>query len=78
MRLLFYKGKKMARKIALSIDERLYTKLEKHAHKNGESVQDFLIQAVCDALDMWDDFYDSTDNLETQEPRPKVTFFVNS
>ncbi len=68
----------MARKIALNIDERLYEKLEKHAHKNGESVQDFLIQAVCDALDMWDDFYDSSDTIELKDPRPKVSFFANS
>ncbi len=68
----------MARKIALNVDDRLYAKLEKHAHKNGESVQDFLIQAVCDALDMWDDFYDSADALEMKDPRPKVSFFVNS
>lgn len=67
----------MAQKVALNIDDRLYQKLEKHAHKNGESVQDFLIRAVCDALDMWDDFYDCPEP-EAKGKNPKVSFFANS
>ncbi len=68
----------MARKISLNIDDRLYVKLENHAHKNGESVQDFLIRAVCDALDMWDDFYDCDEALDKKENNPKISFFANS
>jgi len=68
----------MSKKIALTIDDRLYDKLSKHACANDESVQDFLIRAVCDALDMWEDFYDETDTLTQKESRPKVTFFANN
>ena len=68
----------MSKKIALTIDDRLYNKLAKHACKNDESIQDFLIRAVCDALDMWEDFYDETDALSKKESRPKVTFFANN
>ena len=68
----------MSKKIALTIDDRLYNKLSKHASKNDESIQDFLIRAVCDALDMWEDFYDETDTLAKKETRPKVTFFANN
>lgn len=68
----------MARKISLNIDDRLYAKLESHAHKNGESVQDFLVRAVCDALDMWDDFYDYDETMDKKDSCPKMSFFVNS
>ena len=67
----------MARKISLNIDDRLYAKLESHAHKNGESVQDFLVRAVCDALDMWDDFYDCDEAMDQKDSCPKMSFFVN-
>ena len=68
----------MSKKIALTIDDRLYEKLSKHARKNDESVQDFLIRAVCDALDMWEDFYNEADTLSKKEDHPKVTFFANN
>ena len=67
----------MARKISLNIDDRLYAKLESHAHRNGESVQDFLVRAVCDALDMWDDFYDCDETMDQKDSCPKMSFFVN-
>lgn len=67
----------MSQKLVLNIDDKLYAKLEKHARKNGESVPEFFVKAACDALDMWDDFYDCTD-MDNKDARPQVSFFANT
>lgn len=68
----------MARKMVLSIDDTLYTRLEKHARRNGETVNEFFVRAVCDALDMFDDFYDSVEAMDQIETRPNIRFFGNN
>lgn len=65
----------MSRKISLTIEDALFRKVEQCAHKKGENVQEFLIKAVCDALDMWEDFYATP---EPAEKRPSVRFFINN
>ncbi len=68
----------MARKMVLSIDDTLYARLEKHARRNGETVNEFFVRAVCDALDMFDDFYDSVEAMDQIETRPNIRFFGNN
>ena len=68
----------MARKMVLSIDDKLYTRLEKHARRNGETVNEFFVRAVCDALDMFDDFYDSVESVDAVDIRPNARFFGNN
>ncbi len=68
----------MARKMVLSIDDKLYSRLEKHARRNGETVNEFFVRAVCDALDMFDDFYDSVETMDAMEDRPSSRFFSNN
>lgn len=69
----------MAKKIALTIDDRLFEKIQKSARLNDESVQDFFIRAVCDAVDMWGDFYTSeTSSLDRKDSADKLGFFINS
>ncbi len=65
----------MARKMVLSIDDKLYQRLEQHARKNGETVNEFFVRAVCDALDMFDDFYESVESIDTIDVRPNPHFF---
>ena len=65
----------MAKKMMLTIDDRLYQRLEQHARRNGESVNEFFVRAVCDALDMFDDFYDSVETMDQIDTRPNVHFF---
>ena len=68
----------MARKMVLNIDDKLYSRLEQHARRNGESINDFFVRAVCDALDMFDDFYDSIESTERLDIRPNARFFGNN
>ena len=68
----------MARKMVLSIDDTLYARLEKHARRNGETVNEFFVRAVCDALEMFDDFYDSVEAMDQIETRPNIRFFGNN
>lgn len=65
----------MNRKVSLAIDEVLFRRLEQCAHKRSENVQQFLIKAVCDALDMWEDFYNPP---QPAEKHPDVHFFINN
>ena len=65
----------MSRKVSLTIEDALFRKVEQCARKKGENVQDFLIKAVCDALDMWEDFYTAP---EPSEKRSNVRFFINN
>ena len=68
----------MSKKMVLSIDDSLYARLEKHARRNGESINEFFVRAVCDALDMFDDFYDSVESMDSMEDRPNIHFFGNN
>ena len=68
----------MARKMVLSIDDKLYSRLEQHARRNGETVNEFFVRAVCDALDMFDDFYDSIESVDAMDIRPNARFFGNN
>ena len=64
--------------MVLSIDDTLYARLEKHARRNGETVNEFFVRAVCDALDMFDDFFDSVEAMDQIETRPNIRFFGNN
>jgi len=68
----------MSRKMVLSIDDKLYSRLEKHARRNGETINEFFVRAVCGALDMFDDFYDSVESMDSLDDRPDVHFFSNN
>ena len=70
--------KKMSKKMILSIDDKLYKRLEQHARQNSETINEFFVRAVCDALDMFDDFYDSVENIDNFEARPNPHFFGNN
>ena len=65
----------MTQKMVLSIDDKLYKRLEEHARRNGESISEFFVRAVCDALDMFDDFYDSVESMDNLDGRPNARFF---
>lgn len=66
--------------LILNIDDSLLKKLTKHAAANQESVNEFTLKAIQDALNMWDDFYELDDKLEQdlEGSRPAPGFFIQA